>query len=233
MSKFYDENEIAKAVKLLKPGRELFEVRILADKGTYSGYFRGSDALISALHGISDNILCGANIYFTLNEVNEACYCRRQRDTFLYSDKKTPTTSDSDITAYRFLFIDLDPVRPSATSSSDAELMAAGRKAAQVREYMLGEGWELPVVVLSGNGYHLLYRVDENDFASEDEYKQLLEKLADRFNDDIVKIDTVNHNPARICKLPGTLAQKGGNFPERPHRMSRIVSEGGEHAPED
>ena len=43
------------------------------------------------------------------------------------------------------------------------------------------------------------------------------------FSDKMIKIDVSNHNPSRICKLYGTLAQKGANTPERPHRMSRIT----------
>lgn len=42
------------------------------------------------------------------------------------------------------------------------------------------------------------------------------------FSNEQVKVDTTNYNPARICKLYGTLAQKGSNTSVRPHRMARI-----------
>ena len=35
-------------------------------------------------------------------------------------------------------------------------------------------------------------------------------------------MDLTNYNPARIFKLYGTLAQKGRNTADRPHRMARI-----------
>ena len=43
------------------------------------------------------------------------------------------------------------------------------------------------------------------------------------FSDDSIDIDVKVGNPARICKLYGTMAKKGTNIPERPHRMARIV----------
>ena len=46
------------------------------------------------------------------------------------------------------------------------------------------------------------------------------------FSTEEVTIDTANHNPARICKLYGTMARKGSNTPENPHRMSCLLSEG-------
>ena len=47
------------------------------------------------------------------------------------------------------------------------------------------------------------------------------------FSSDEVLIDTSVSNPSRITKLYGTIAQKGANTPERPHRTSKIL-----HTPE-
>ena len=44
-----------------------------------------------------------------------------------------------------------------------------------------------------------------------------------RFDGDGVKIDRSVHNPARIVRLYGTLAAKGDNTKERPHRLSKIL----------
>ena len=51
----------------------------------------------------------------------------------------------------------------------------------------------------------------------------VLEGLAFRFDDDQVTVDTSVANPARICKLYGTWAQKGDDIPNRPHRMARLL----------
>ena len=71
-----------------------------------------------------------------------------------------------------------------------------------------------------------MYRIDE---PCEDEglVKACLEALAQRFNDERVHVDTTVFNPARIWKLYGTLARKGENLPERPHRLSALT-----HVPE-
>jgi hypothetical protein len=53
--------------------------------------------------------------------------------------------------------------------------------------------------------------------------EKLLVGLSGRFDDDGVKIDRSVHNPARIVRLHGTLAAKGDNTKERPHRFSKIV----------
>ena len=94
-------------------------------------------------------------------------------------------------------------------------------------KYLSGLGFSEPVRAMSGNGYHLLYRIDvPNDPGNS--ARGLIEKclkvLAALFNTPAVKIDTTNYNPSRICKLHGTLAQKGISTEERPHRMSRILS---------
>jgi hypothetical protein len=74
----------------------------------------------------------------------------------------------------------------------------------------------------SGNGYHLLYRID---LPCDDGkvLEQVLTALADRFNGDGVKLDRSVHNQAQIVRLYGTLAAKGDNTEERSHRLSKIL----------
>jgi hypothetical protein len=97
-----------------------------------------------------------------------------------------------------------------------------------VQEYLRGRGWPDPVVVDSGNGYHLLHRID---LPAEDGglVARCLAALAARFDSDRAKIDQAVHNPARLCKIPGTVARKGDSMPDRPHRRARLLeSPGGE-----
>mgnify|MGYP002519762297 CR=1 FL=1 len=65
--------------------------------------------------------------------------------------------------------------------------------------------------------------------------EKCLKTLAVIFDSPDVKVDTTNYNPSRICKLHGTLAQKGTSTEERPHRMSgiKIVPEVVEVTPRD
>ena len=86
-------------------------------------------------------------------------------------------------------------------------------------------GFYDPICGFSGNGVHLLYRVKIKN--SEENVKLIdncLKVLDMFFSTDDVQIDLKNFNPARVCKLYGTKAQKGSDTKERPHRMSRIIS---------
>lgn len=215
-----NEIELRKALALLNPDGKLFEIRLMRKqpKQTISGYFKDID---TAVEGLKKLDLRGFNCYITLNEIKDECYSRLQRDKFRIPES---TTSDTDITHYDWLFIDLDPVRVSEVSSSNEELEQAHALAKKVYGYLKQRGFEDPLVAMSGNGFHLLYRIQlTNTPESKSIIERCLKALALMFNTDGVKIDTVNSNPARICKLYGTLAQKGSGTEERPHRMAHIV----------
>jgi len=220
---YYDEKMIRQAIAILKPNNELFEVRIIQKgnnkKRVLSGYFTDSDTLIQAFDTIEPR---ATNIYITVNKVNEDCYSREQHDCFRLTDA---TTHDHEIDRYEWLFIDLDPKRLAEISSTNEELEASKELSNKVYKFMQDKGFSEPIRALSGNGAHLLYRID---LPNNEESKNLISKclvvLAALFNTDKVKIDEVNHNQSRICKLYGTLAQKGANTENRPHRMSQIIS---------
>ena len=216
-----DVEEVRKTISTLKPDNQLFEVRIFGSdkKGAFSGYFTDCDTLIEQLNNIN---LQGKNIYITLNRVNDALYSRTQHDRF---ERGVNTTSDSEIDRYEWLFVDFDPERLTNISSTDKELAKAEALKEEVKEYLSNMEFEDPVEAASGNGYHLLYRIDlpvNNDTIQL--LSDCLTTLAEKFNNKDVKIDTVNHNPSRICKLHGTKAQKGANTKSRPHRVSKILS---------
>ena len=85
-------------------------------------------------------------------------------------------------------------------------------------------GWPAPLLADSGNGAHLLYRIDlANDDASRDLVKRCLEVLASMFNDAVAQVDTANFNAARIWKLYGTMSRKGDSTADRPHRRAAII----------
>lgn len=213
--------DVRLAINTLQEPGHVFEVRIIgtSKREILSGYFKDADTLLGAFENVS---LSRRNVYITLGRVKDECFSRAQSERFLQSPQ---TTSDNEIISYRWLFVDLDPVRPAGISSSDEELRAAEQLSEDVLGYMDVMGFPKPVTAISGNGYHLLYRIDiPNDKEGRALIERCLKSLADRFNTDKVKIDTTNANPSRICKLHGTLAQKGANTRERPHRMSKILS---------
>lgn len=217
---YVNAEEVTKTINVLKPDHQLFEIRVLgADKRkVLSGYFTDSTTLINAFDNIS---LRDANIYITLNSINESLYSRIQHDKFVAN---VNTTSDKEITFYDWLFIDLDPTRPTNISSSAEELAEAEKLAKKIKEFLGNLKFEEPIEALSGNGYHLLYKIKlKNSEESTLLIADCLATLSALFSTDEVKVDVTNCNPARICKLHGTLAQKGADTESRPHRMSRLV----------
>lgn len=218
------ETEIRKAISLLKTENQLFEVRVIYNsKQMYSGYFKTADDLIKAFNkDIRDYANC--NIYITLNSLNEACYSREQQNLFKKNAKAT--SSDNDVVGYDWLFIDVDPKRPTGTSSSDDQVAAAKEIGNKVYSFMKNIGFYDPLFGFSGNGVHLLYRIKmKNSDENRELIKKCLNVLDMYFSDDEIQIDLKNFNPARVCKLYGTQAQKGADTKERPHRMSHIIGD--------
>jgi hypothetical protein len=185
---------------------------------TMSGYFDNFKLLADSAikYGVG-----AKGVYVTLNPVNPALLARASNRLRIVG-KNDSLTSDADITKRRWLPIDLDPVRPSGISSTDQEHSLAVERAFQMREALRQDGWPDPIVGDSGNGAHLLYRV-ELPTGDNELVKRCLQALARRFDDDQVKIDEAVFNPARIWKLYGTVSRKGDDIPERPHRLARIL----------
>lgn len=219
-----NENEIRKAIAILKPDNQLFEVRVIySSKQMYSGYFQSADGLIKALdRDIREYAKC--NMYMTLNALNNACYDREQKNKFVKNPKAT--TSDNDVEGYEYLFIDIDPHRPTGTSSTEKQVAAAKEIGNKVYSFMKKVGFNDPVFGFSGNGAHLLYKVGlRNTDNARETIKKCLQVLDMYFSTDEIQIDLKNFNPSRVCKLYGTQAQKGANSEERPHRMSYIIGD--------
>lgn len=213
--------KIKQSIELLKPNNELYEIRILQTSGkfktTISGYFKGTKNLEKAFKTVD---LRRANVFFTLQKVDDVCYAMEQHEQFL---QVKDTTSDKDITEYEWLLVDVDPKRKSGVSSTDAELKKAEVISERVVEYLENMGFSTPIRAKSGNGCHLLYKIDlpktdENEML----IKKCLQSLDYLFTDDTCEIDKSVYNPARICKLYGTMARKGADTENRPHRLSEL-----------
>lgn len=184
---------------------------------TWSGYFDDSEKLAAA----ASQLRTSKGIYLVPNPVEPALLARAANRL-----RKTPrgeSTSDANITCRRWLLIDCDAARPSGISSTHAEHTAALDRMRQIDLYLHDAGFPEGVHADSGNGAHLMYRLD---LPADDDglVKRFLEWLASKFDDDVVHVDTGVFNPARIWKLYGTLACKGDDTPDRPHRMAQLIS---------
>jgi hypothetical protein len=221
--KLFDADEVRRALAVLIEPRAVFEIRALnvprrgSGKGIISGYFDDIEACIAQLSRLTK----AAGVYVTLNSVDTALLARRVNRLDYASSGDT--SGDQHIFKRRWLLIDCDAERPSGISSTDAEKEAARQKAREVYAFLKQQGWPSPVASDSGNGFHLLYRIE---VPADDGglIERVLAALAERFNGDGVKIDRTVHNPSRIVRLYGTKACKGDNTPERPHRLSRLVN---------
>jgi len=186
--------------------------------GTISGYFDDFTKLADAIEMHSGTF---EGVYYTLNPVNPALLGRANNNAKEYVQS---TTNDRDVVRRCWLLIDIDPVRPAGVSSSDLEKEAARLKARAVRAWLAERGWPAPLAGDSGNGYHLLYRIDlANNEGSTALIKSCLATLASKFDDDTIKIDTTVYNAARIVKAYGSMAAKGDSTKERPHRIARLL----------
>jgi len=215
--------EIRSVVKILAPGG-VVEVRALADGVTHSGYFDDYTLLAEQVEAL-DADPSVAGIYVTLNTPTPALLARRANRIKMRLSRKDATTADADIIRRRWFPIDIDPVRPSGVSSTDEEHDAALAAAERIGAYLAEQGFPAPIRADSGNGAHLLYRVDlPNDEPSTALVKGALATLDALFSNEAVTVDTANHNAARIWKLYGTCSRKGDNTPERPHRRAKILN---------
>jgi hypothetical protein len=225
---------IASALAILHPadaaGQPIWEIRApkTGRRGTVSGYF--DDAELCAQHVAAQLDGQAPAVYVTLNPIKRELLARAMNRL---QDRADNTTADADVTRRLWLPLDFDPVREAGISASDAEHAAALARAAEVAAFLADLGWAEPISADSGNGGHLLNRIDlPNDEASRQLVERVLQALAYAFDDTTdpdapqVRLDTSVGNAGRIWKVYGTLACKGDNAPDlgRPHRRSRVLS---------
>lgn len=155
----------------------------------------------------------GYNVYMVMNPI---------RPDFTGSEAVT----DQDITLRRVLLIDIDRTGNTKDPATDAEVDAARSLAEKVKAYLEHRDWPDPVTVMSGNGYHLYYPLFlANDAEATATVKSTLHSLNEKFKNNVVGIDTVVYNAARITKVPGTVMRKGTATDERPYRMAEVRHE--------
>ncbi len=141
-------------------------------------------------------------VYLTLNPVRPDLL-KRARNTLLTETTLKVVgglTTNADIAHRRCLLVDIDPIRSSNCPATDTEKMLALDRAQTVRSHLEARGWPAPLLCDSGNGYHLLYRVD---LPADDGglVQRALRALARRFDDHVVQIDQSVHNPDRLTRV--------------------------------
>lgn len=215
-------DEIKKAVGVLFQTEQVVEIRAFTQgRPRWSGYFDDLDILITKVDALStDTSIEG--IYLTLNPCNPELLARQCNSL----GPVQKTTADADIVRRTWMLIDVDPVRRSGISATENEHATAFLTANAIRDYLKGLGWPAPVLADSGNGAHLLYRVDlPNDKVATSLIHRCLRSLNARFSEEgVVKVDRSVSNAARLVRAYGTVNRKGSDMPDRPHRRSRLIT---------
>ncbi len=202
-------------------------------RGTIAGYFDNQDDFIKWVKE-ADRSLKHEGIYFTLQVIDSRVLGR----AFNRLKQSQLTTADNNVLAYRWLPIDVDPVRPSGVSSSDTELKESLTLRDKVAVWLMAEqGFPAPIRAMSGNGGHLLFRLPDLPVNEENKsfIRNVINITAEHFDTDRIKIDRTVFNPARIWKLYGTKTSKGDVIPAgqyreaRPHRIAYIERLGDEN----
>lgn len=240
---FYPED----VVELRSPRRHDVEF-----SKTVSGFFKDKERLAQALFTVNEKTQ--NTVYITLNPVaptwmgvDDTAYNgssimrhrldkagiplspRMQAQTSWETGKQfwvMKTAEDGDIARRRWILIDIDAGQPAETNSTEAEHAATLAMAKAVMDFLQARGFPAPALADSGNGHHVLVRVDlANDKDSMTLVRRFLNVLARKFNGRFgtALVDEGMFNAGRITKAYGTLVFKGPATVERPRRRSRIV----------
>ena len=154
----------------------------------------------------------GYNVYTPLNRIARV--------------KRGYAVKDHGISKIQLLLIDIDRTSNTSCPATDTEVEAAKQLGQEIKRFLETQGWPDPKQVMSGNGWHLLYPM--NDLEATEEAKNfvkgVLVALAIKFDNDVVCVDRNVFNPSRITKVPGTLARKGQATEERPYRIASVFN---------
>lgn len=136
-------------------------------------------------------------------------------------------TSNDDVETLVWMFTDVDTKRAPGfehESSTDEEKAASKQVAQSVLQDQVAErGWPQPLLGDSGNGFHILWRVNllntqHNIHLIVDNLKRL--KAA--HDGPAADIDASVFNPARLTRAYGSTTRKGTNTEERPFRQNYL-----------
>jgi hypothetical protein len=212
-------NEIKNLWQIIEVNpNSIIEIRAILNRQSTSSLFRGIH--FSSLSVLKEAVETEAlrlnslkyNVYIVMNPISHGF--------------KGGSASDDDIECRKLLLIDIDRAKSSKEPASNQELISAKLLAKDVANYLKAEGMYDPILVMSGNGYHLYYKLDSIPNTAENSAKagEFLRRLAAKFDNDEVKIDTCVYNASRITKVVGTISRKGDKTVDRPYRMAEVVS---------
>ena len=198
-----DQSEIRRAIQILFGQGEWHELRALPSGRGKIVIGGGWDAAVESAVSLSDE-----SVYYCLNPIS----------------KDAERAKKATVVSRRWFPLDIDTVRPRDVSATEAEKAKSAEVAYAIFSHLNDLGWPEPVMVDSGNGWHLLYRIDlpHSDLSTQI-IKSATYRLAEQFDTAFGKVDKATHDAPRVFKLPGTFARKGPDTSDRPWRIAKIV----------
>lgn len=225
-----DPSTIRKTLELfsLTPG-QVSEIRAIDVKrngsrpATYNGYFKMPGQLDQAIKEIQrlDNTGQPTAIWCIPNPLEPALLAVRNGKIGYAGSGEG--AQDKHVLVRSVLLLDVDAVRPvTSVQATDAEHNTALDELDRLRDTVREHLGVDVVLADSGNGGHALLRLPDlpNDVETSGLLKNLLSSLKKLSG---VNLDESTSNPARACKLYGTVSRKGEDLDERPHRITRLL----------
>lgn len=138
--------------------------------------------------------------------------------------RKREGGSKEDVSRVTAIPFDVDSKHPTDEAATDEELAQAQNRVIELNSWIRTQGYKAPLIVMSGNGYHVLQKVD---IPIDEDLPSILEKKLEAYFHEAPTegMDSIFDLP-RIIKIPGTMSVKGPDTNERPHRLSYILTEG-------
>lgn len=228
--------DIQRGIRLLfKPG-QLVEFRVKTSADNWRGFYYDNHEQLAVTVERLDHDPRVVSLYYVINAVRPNLPRERgitvnpndaQVDAILDGPTQQLTTND-DVETFNWLFIDVDTTRAVGMEhepSTKEEKAGARAVATAVVNYLTDEKkWPQPLLGDSGNGYHILAKVN---FLNSAHNKHLLvdclKTLASKFDGPAANIDASVFNPARLTRAYGSTTRKGTSTEERPYRQNKLI----------
>lgn len=218
-----DLSEITQALNLLHPEGDVRNLRILRHGGGMDSYwFRTTDRLRERIGTIDLDPDVKA-IFIQLQEID--------RDSL--NIQAGDGVKRIHIGRYIWFALDVDTLRPnkSTSNATDEEKVRSWETMKAINKFLRELGWPPALVCDSGNGWHLLWRIDlpfDPNLEKWDPSFLLVQKcltaLACKFNNDVAEVDESLAEPEQLIKVWGTWVRKAEvSTDDRPWRQSRLM----------
>jgi P4 family phage/plasmid primase-like protien len=201
----------------------------------------GDPIIVSSLRQQSEKMEKRA--FFSIAEASEYAEALSEdpmgRNTYVTLQQLKPgrtTDRRTDMDAYVRFLVDIDrrnkELNGRRVNASDEDRIALRKVADEANKWVSGILNAHPLVADSGNGFHLCWNLRPNVLekciaASHDNhslYRECLAAVAQRFDNELVKIDTSLSEPEQIIRLWGTWNRRDPETEGRPHRQSAIIA---------